>query len=128
MTSFDAGIKYHGLALEGEYYWRWIDNFRVTGTPLTFDKLTDNGFQLQGSAMLLPMSLQLYTSYSQIFGEYGDPWEVRAGVNWYPFKNQAIRLSAQYNSEHRCPVGGTSYPYQVGSTGSIFNFDLEVNF
>jgi hypothetical protein len=128
MTSFDAGIKYHGFALEGEYYWRWIDNFKVTGTPLTFDKLSDNGFQLQGSAMIFPKFLQLYTSYSQIFGEYGDPWEVRAGVNWYPFKNQAIRLSAQYNYEYRCPVGGTSYPYQVGSTGSIYNFDLEVNF
>jgi hypothetical protein len=128
MTTFDAGIKYHGFALEGEYYWRWIDNFRVSGTPLTFDKLTDNGFQLQGSAMLLPQSLQLYASYSQIFGEYGDPWELRAGMNWYPFKNQAIRLSAQYNNEYRCPVGGTSYPYQVGATGGIFNLDIEFNF
>jgi hypothetical protein len=128
MTSFDAGIKYHGFSLEGEYYWRWIDNFRVTGDPLTFDQLSDNGFQVQGSAMILPRVLQLYTTYSEILGEYGDPWEVRAGMNFFPFKKQEIRINAQYIYENRCPVGGTSYPYQVGATGPIFNLDIEFNF
>lgn len=128
MTSFDAGIKFHGFALEGEYYWRWIDNFRITGDPLTFDLLKDNGFQLQGSAMILRRVLQVYTTYSEVFGEYGDPWEIRAGVNFFPFKKQEIRINAQYIYENRCPVGGTSYPYQVGATGPIFNLDLEFNF
>jgi hypothetical protein len=128
MTSFDAGIKYHGFSLEGEYYWRWIDNFRVTGDPLTFDQLSDNGFQVQGSAMILPRVLQLYTTYSEILGEYGDPWEVRAGMNFFPFKKQEIRINAQYIYENRCPVGGTSYPYQVGASGPIFNLDIEFNF
>jgi hypothetical protein len=128
MTSFDAGIKFHGFALEGEYYWRWIDNFRITGDPLTFDQLTDNGFQLQGSAMILPSVLQLYTTYSEILGEYGDPREVRVGMNFFPFKKQEIRINAQYIYENRCPVGGTSYPYQVGATGPIFNLDIEFNF
>jgi hypothetical protein len=128
MTSFDAGIKYHGFSLEGEYYWRWIDNFRVTGDPLTFDQLSDNGFQVQGSAMILPRVLQLYTTYSEILGEYGDPWELRAGMNFFPFKKQEIRINAQYIYENRCPVGGTSYPYQVGATGPIFNLDIEFNF
>jgi hypothetical protein len=93
MTSFDAGIKYHGFSLEGEYYWRWIDNFRVTGNPLTFDQLTDNGFQLQGSAMVIPRMFQLYATYSEIFGEYGDPWELRMGKNLFPFKKQEIRIN-----------------------------------
>jgi hypothetical protein len=128
MTSFDAGIKYHGFALEGEYFWRWIDNFRITGGPLTFDQLTDNGFQLQGSAMIIPHMFQLYATYSEILGEYGDPWELRAGMNFFPFKKQEIRINAQYIYENRCPVGGTSYPYQVGASGPIFNLDIEFNF
>jgi hypothetical protein len=128
MTSFDAGIKYHGFAFEGEYYWRWIDNLKVTGAPLTFDQLFDKGFQLQGSVMVLPRVLQLYTTYSEIFGEYGDPWELRVGMNLFPFKKQEIRINAQYIYENRCPVGGTSYPYQIGGTGRIFNLDLEFNF
>ena len=28
MTVFDGGIKRHGYALEGEYYMRWLSNFR----------------------------------------------------------------------------------------------------
>jgi hypothetical protein len=27
MTSLDAGVKYQGLSLEGEYYRRWFSNF-----------------------------------------------------------------------------------------------------
>jgi hypothetical protein len=28
MMSADAGVKYHGFALEGEYYTRWVNNLR----------------------------------------------------------------------------------------------------
>jgi hypothetical protein len=128
MACFDAGVKYHGFAFEGEYNWRWIDNFSVTGPPLTFDQLTDNGFQILGSAMILPKILQVYTTYSEIFGEYGDPWEFRAGLNLFPFKNNYARFNAQYIYQDRSPVGNTSLPYAVGGTGSIFNLDLEINF
>ena len=31
MASFDAGMKYRGFALEGEYYTRWVDNFDTDG-------------------------------------------------------------------------------------------------
>lgn len=128
MTSFDAGIKYRGFALEGEYYWRWIDNFRVTGPALTFNQLFDNGFQATGSVMIVPRIFQIYSTYSEIFGEYGKPWELRAGINVFPFKRQEIRINAQYIYQQRCPVGGNAYPYQVGGTGHIFNCDLEFNF
>src|SRR4029077_10648121 len=32
MTSVDAGIKYRGLSLEGEYYRRWLTNFTGVNT------------------------------------------------------------------------------------------------
>lgn len=128
MSSIDAGIKYKGFALEGDYNWRWIDNFKFTGPPLTFDQLFDNGFQLLGSSMILPRTLQLYSTYSKIFGEYGDPWEIRAGLNWFPFKSNYARFNVQYIYQNRSPVGNTSLPYALGGTGSIFNMDVEINF
>jgi hypothetical protein len=128
MTSFDAGIKYHGFAIEGEYYIRWIDNFKVTGAPLTFSQLYDKGFQLTGSVMIIPRIFQLYSTYSEVFGEYGEPWELRAGINVFPFKRQEIRINGQYIYQQKCPVGGNAYPYQVGGTGHIVNLDLEFNF
>jgi hypothetical protein len=128
MSCFDAGIKYKGFALEGEMNWRGIDNFAVTGSPLTFNMLTDYGFQILGSAMILPKTLQFYSIYSKIFGEYGNPWEYRAGLNLFPFKSNYARINAQYIYHHKSPVGNTSLPYAVGGTGSVFNVDFEINF
>jgi hypothetical protein len=128
MTCFDAGIKYKGLALEGEVNWRRVDHFTVIGPSLNFDRLNDYGYQVIGSGMVLPKKFQLYTAYSRIYGEYGDPWEFRAGVNFYPFKSNYSRLNAQYIYLHKSPVGNTSLPYTVGGTGSIYNVDFEINF
>jgi hypothetical protein len=53
MASFDTGIKYHGLSLEGEYYWQWLNDFRGSNTAgLRTDYAY--GYQLQGSAMVKP--------------------------------------------------------------------------
>lgn len=78
MAAVDAGLKYRGLALEGEYYWRWVDEFQTEGF-VPVDELYDHGFQLQGSVMLVPSTWQLYLSGSKIFGEYGDPWDLALG-------------------------------------------------
>ena len=34
MAAFDAGLKYHGFSLEGEYFLRWLDHFRGPGTAV----------------------------------------------------------------------------------------------
>jgi len=129
MFSVDAGAKTKGFALEGEYYWRRIDNFKLIGSPMALDKLNDEGFQLLGSAMVIPKKLQLYTTYSKIFGQYGDPSEVRVGFNFFPFKKTiSTRLNGQVTFMNGCPVGGLAYPYTVGANGTIFNLDLELNF
>ncbi len=129
MAAFDAGAKYKGLSLEGEYYLRRIDHISGKGIDsLNLDELLDNGFQLQASAMVIPQTLQLYGTGSKVFGEYGDPWDVRLGLNWYPWKNYVVRWNFEYLQLHRMPVGGLSLPYAVGSNGGIFHSNLVVNF
>jgi len=129
MTSIDAGMKYKGFSLEGEYYWRWVNDFSGRGVEnLTFDQLTDNGFQIQASGMVIPSTLQVYAGYSQIFGEYGNPWDLRFGVNYHPWKNHVVRCNLEYIHTDKSPVGGLSLPYQVGGTGGIVYANLEVNF
>jgi hypothetical protein len=71
MSSVDAGVKYQGLSLEGEYYWRWLRNFTGVNTAAIAD-INDHGYQLQASAMAVPKALQLYFGASQVFGRYGD--------------------------------------------------------
>ena len=127
MTSLDAGIKYRGLSLEAEYYRRWLTDF--TGTKTTgIANVTDDGYQLQSSAMVIPKTVQLYLSGSQIFGRYGDASELRAGGNWYFRKERGLRVNAEWLHLDHCPVGYTAVPYPVGGNGNAFHANLELNF
>ncbi|HRJ99032.1 MAG TPA: hypothetical protein PL089_05375 [Ignavibacteria bacterium] len=129
MASVDAGVKYKGFALEGEYYRRWISNFKGSGLDsLGFKVLTDNGFQAMLSYMVIPEKFQLFTTFSQVFGEYGNPWDARAGFNFFPFKNRSVRWNFEYIRIFKSPVGALSLPYSVGATGGIFNTDFMVDF
>jgi hypothetical protein len=129
MAGFDIGAKYRGFALEAEFYWRRIDHLTGPGVDsLGFNELNDHGYQAQGSGMIIPGLLQLYATWSKVLGEYGNPWEYRTGLNYYPWKNHVVRANLEYIYQDRSPVGGLSLPYQVGGTGSIFHADLQVNF
>jgi len=128
MVSLDAGVKYKGLSLEGEYYWRGLSNFKGTNTQ-DIANITDTGFQLQSSAMAIPKVLQVYLSGSAIFGDrYGDSSEVRAGVSWYFAKQRGLRANAEWIHLNNCPVGYTAVPYPVGGNGNVFHTNLELNF
>jgi hypothetical protein len=127
MSSFDAGVKYQGFSLEGETYWRWVTHFRGTGTD-GLSNLNDTGFQIQASAMLKPESLQAYVSNSKVYGEYGDPWDARLGLNWFPWKTESARWNFEYIQLHKSPVGGLSLPYPVGGNGPIFYSNFQVSF
>jgi DUF3011 family protein len=129
MMSLDAGIKYHGLSLEGEYYRRWLNDFTgINVTPSTIAPITDQGYQLQSSAMAIQKVLQVYLSGSQIFGRFGDASEIRAGVNWYFTAQRGLRVNGEFIQLNNCPVGYTAVPYPVGGNGPVFHFDLEMNF
>jgi hypothetical protein len=123
MLDLDAGLKWRGWSLEGEYYFRWLDNFEVTGTiPVT--SLFDHGFQLYASTMLKPDYLQAYLSTSKIFGEFGDPWDFAVGLTYFPFGYKEVRMNAQALYTDRSAVGYTAVPYAVGGTGWIFTVDV----
>ena len=129
MFSADGGAKLRGLSLEGEYFWRRVDHLVGPGTEtLGFTELRDHGFQLQASGMVMPNKLQAYGGLSKVYGEHGDPWDLRFGVNWYPEKNHVLRWNTEYLYSHRSPVGGLSLPTLVGGTGDIFYSSFEVNF
>jgi hypothetical protein len=125
MVSLDGGVKYHGFALEGEFYWRELDQFQGPGTT-GLRPLHDRGFQLQGSMMAIPQTLQLYAAGSSIRGQYGNPWDTRLGINWFPFKNRVIRWNTQVMYIDKSPSGYNSLTYNVGSNGVIFNTDFEM--
>jgi hypothetical protein len=127
MISIDSGLKYHGFSLEGEYYLRWLNNFRGPGVA-SLRGLFDHGMQMQTSAMVLPKLLQIYVGGSTIFGQYGDPWDFRTGINYFPFKNKVVRWNTEFLYLYRSAVGYTSVPYPVGGSGPVFYTTWELAF
>jgi hypothetical protein len=126
MASIDWGVKYHGFALEGEYYpMHRLSNFEGTGTSGLRANF-DYGYQLQASAMVIPKTLQAYTGGSEVIGDYGRPWDFRAGVNYFPFKSKVVRWNNEFLYLYRSPVGYTSVPFPFGGTGPIFYTTLEM--
>jgi hypothetical protein len=127
MTSADAGVKYHGFALEAEYYWRWLGDYAGTNVEGIAD-IDDHGFQVQSSAMPIRKTLQVYLSGSAIRGRYGNSSEVRAGMNWYIVAERGLRLNTEWIHLNNCPVGYTAVPYPVGGNGDVFHASFELNF
>jgi hypothetical protein len=105
MTTVDGGFKYRGFSLEGEYFWRWLDDFKF-----------------------LPSKLQAYMGFSKIFGQYGQPRDFRFGTNFFPFKNKVVRWNNEALYLYKSPVGYTSVPYPVGGRGWVFHSSMELAF
>jgi hypothetical protein len=127
MLSIDGGFKRRGVSLEAEFYTRWLSDY--TGTNVAgIPDLVDTGYQLQAAAMAVKNVLQLYAIGSQVFGDYGNPSEFRAGANWYFTRQRGLRLNGEFIAVNHSPVGYTAYPMPVGASGPIFHINLEMNF
>lgn len=129
MAAFDAGIKYHGFSLEGEYFLRWLDEFQGPGIgPTGLPTVFSHGYQLQTSQMLIPKTFQAYLGGSTLDGKYGNPWDFRAGINWYPYKNRVLRWNNEFIYVRNSAAGYTALPYPLGGNGPIFHSDVELAF
>jgi hypothetical protein len=127
MLSSAAAVKYHGFSLEGAHYTRWVNNFAARGV-LPVNSLFDNGFEIQGSAMLKPQKLQTYVAGSKILGQFGNPWDLSVGLSWFPYKKTNVRINGQVLYLNRSPVGYFSVPFALGGTGFVYSLDVELSF
>ncbi|RDV26623.1 hypothetical protein DXV75_06420 [Alteromonas aestuariivivens] len=127
MVAVNGGMKYRGWSLDGEFYYRRLDNFLTTG-PIPISSLDDYGFQVQGSTMLMPETLQAFVEYSKIYGDYGNPYDFTLGLNWFPMARKDVRMSFQGLYLKDSPVGYSSVPFAVGAHGWAFSTDLIVAF
>jgi hypothetical protein len=128
MASLDAGLKYRGYSLEAEYYQRKLSDFVGLGTAV-IDDITDDGYQVQASAMILPRLLQVYAGRAEITGDdFGNGSEWRAGFNYYPQRTRGIRLNGEWLNLDDSPVGYTAVPYPVGGNGNVYHMNFEMNF
>ena len=120
LVSAAAGMKYHGLWLQGEGYGRKLDNFVADG-PLPVGTVRDYGFYVQIAKMIVPRRIELYGATSYIFSNYGKPKEFIVGGNYYPWNTRNLRLNAQLINVGHSPVSST-FGFYIGQlTGQAFS-------
>jgi hypothetical protein len=129
--SVDAGVKYQGIFLQAEYYYRRLNNFVADGA-LPVAEIIDTGFYVQGSFFAIPKKLELYAATSQIYGDddagFGDAYEYLVGMNFYPADTRNHRLNLQVIDVTRSPVSSTFGYYTGGQDGTTVSVAFSIFF
>jgi hypothetical protein len=124
LISVAAGMKYRGFFLQGEGYYRKLDQFVANG-PMPVSAVLDTGFYVQMSQMITKRS-ELYGSTSYVFSNYGRPKEFIVGGNYYPFYSRNLRLNVQLINVDQSPVNSTFGFYIGKATGQVVSVGFTV--
>jgi hypothetical protein len=116
MWAFDWGLKKSGFSLNGQYYFRWLNNFVADG-PLPLASTYDNGFELSAGQFIVPKTLMLYARGSKVFGQFANPYEYAGGVKWYFLPTERIWVSGELMRTRTAPYSGAFSPYTAGLNG-----------
>jgi hypothetical protein len=131
VVSVDAGVKYKGMFLQAEYYWRQLDKFAADGV-LPVNQIKDTGFYVQAAFFPIKEKLEVYGVTSQIYGDddagFGDSSEYILGMNYYPFHTRNHRLNLQLMDINKSPVSSTFGYYTAGQDGFTFATSFSVFF
>jgi hypothetical protein len=116
LWAIDGGLKWNGLAINGQYFVRSLTDFVADG-PLPLASTADHGFEVTAGQFVMPRTLMLYGRGSRVFGEFGDSHEYGAGAKWYFLPTERIWLNAELIRVHAAPYSGAFTPYTAGMKG-----------
>ena len=71
MWAADAGVKWSGLAINAQFFVRWLDDFEADG-PLPLASTFDHGGELSAGYFVVPKKWMLYGRGSWVRGQFGD--------------------------------------------------------
>jgi hypothetical protein len=118
MLAIDGGLKYNGLAFNGQYFMRWLSDFEADG-PLPLSSTFDHGYELSASYFVVPKKVAVYGRGSQVFGHFGNSSEYGAGVKWHFLPTERLWLNAELMRVNKAPYSGAFTPYTAGMNGWV---------
>ena len=118
MLAVDGGLKWNGLAVNGQYYMRWLGDFVADG-PLPITSTFDHGGEFSASYFVERKKLMPYVRTSWVDGHVGNSYEYGAGLKWFFVPTERLWLSAEVFRINKAPYSGTFTPYTAGMTGWV---------
>jgi hypothetical protein len=116
MWAIDGGLKKSGFSVNGQYYFRWLNDFEADG-PLPLASTFDHGFELSMGKFIVPKTLVLYARGSKVFGQFANPYEYAGGFKWYFLPTERLWLTGELMRVQRAPYSGAFTPYTAGLAG-----------
>ena len=93
MWAIDGGLKYNGLAVNGQYYMRRLNHFEADG-PIPVTATFDHGYELSASYFVIPKKLaSCMAAAPRSLEQFGNPYEYAGGVKWYFLPTDRLWLS-----------------------------------
>jgi hypothetical protein len=119
MSAIDYGLKWNGLAVNGQYFFRWLNDFVADG-PLPLASTFDHGAELSASYFVKPKKLMPYVRASWVRGQFRNPYEYGAGLRWYYLPTERLWLNAEvFHLTGGAPYSGAFTPYSAGITNWV---------
>ncbi len=128
MLALDAGLKYRGFSLSGEYYFRLLNNFRTEQPLPGLTSVYDSGGYLQTSFALIPKRLEAFAKTSLVAGPFGSGNDYGGGMNWYVSGNRNWRITGEVIQVNRSPASNILTPYRTGQSGTVALLQLVTDF
>lgn len=129
LATVDAGLKYKGLSLHGEYFLRWLTDIEGTG-PLAQPRGTifDQGFHIQAGVFVIPRYLELFARTSSVDGEFGGGKEVAGGFNYFFRGTENWRFGCDVTYLNDSPAEQIRTGYEAGASGILARGQLQTIF
>jgi hypothetical protein len=118
LWAVDGGLKWNGLAINGQYFVRWIDDFDADGL-LPIESTRDRGGEITVGHFVMPKKVMVYGRGSWVRGQFGDSHEAGGGVKWYFLPTERVWLNAELFHIQGTPYSGAFTPYTAGMSGWV---------
>ncbi len=118
MWAIDGGVKWNGLAINGQYFLRWLNDFEADG-PLPLASTFDHGAEISAGYFVAPKKVMVYGRGSWVRGQFGHSHEYGGGVKWHFLPTERLWLNGELFQVDRAPYSGAFTPYTAGMTGWV---------
>ena len=118
LWAIDGGLKWNGLAVNGQYFMRWLNDFDADG-PLPLASTFDHGAELSVGHFVNPKKVMIYGRGSWVRGQFGNSHEYGGGAKFYPLATERLWITTELFRVNKAPYSGAFTPYTVGLNGWV---------
>lgn len=128
LWTIDGSFKYRGLGLSGEYFLRWLGDFKTLEAAPGVNSVFDHGGLLQAGYFLVPKRLEGFARTSFVTGPFGTGAEWGGGLNWYVRGTRDWRMTAEVLRIDHSPAQNLLTGYRAGASGTLFQLQWFTDF